>query len=162
MFLIREPSKVDVRHFLSSQSVLPFSYDEVGASLKGALPKGYAVDRYRVKLGEGEEAYERAIEALQEWRQFDLSWVRILPPKAPIEVGMTVGVLARHYGFWSLNPARITYLLEETGAVERFGFGYGTLPGTPSAARSASASSGAVKTTRSTTTSSRSLDRNIL
>ena len=117
MFVLRKPLKDYVRRFLSSQSVLPFSYDEVGASRKGALPKGYAVDRYRVKLGEGEEAYERAIEALQEWRQFDLSWVRILPPKAPIEVGTTVGVLARHYGFWSLNPARITYLLEETGSV---------------------------------------------
>ncbi len=55
--------------------------------------------------------------------------VCILPLKAPLEVGTTVGALARHYGFWSLNPARITYLVEETGAVERFGFGYGTLTG---------------------------------
>ncbi len=129
MFLLREPSKGYVRRFLSSQSVLPYSYDEVGASREGALPKGYAVDRYRVKVGEGEEAYERAIEALREWQQFDLEWVHILPPKAPLEVGTTVGVLARHYGFWSLNPARIAYLVEDTGAVERFGFGYGTLPG---------------------------------
>jgi uncharacterized protein (UPF0548 family) len=38
-------------------------------------------------------------------------------------------VLAWHYGFWSLNTARIAYLIEESGEVERFGFGYGTLPG---------------------------------
>ena len=38
-------------------------------------------------------------------------------------------MLARHYGFWSLNTARIVYLVEESGEVERFGFGYGTLPG---------------------------------
>jgi uncharacterized protein (UPF0548 family) len=87
------------------------------------------VDRYHVKLGEGPEAYERAKEALREWRQFDLGWIRLLPPDAPIEVGTTVGVLARHYGFWSLNTARIIYLVEESGEVERFGFGYGTLPG---------------------------------
>jgi uncharacterized protein (UPF0548 family) len=37
--------------------------------------------------------------------------------------------LAQHYGFWSLNTARIAYLVEESGEVERFGFGYGTLPG---------------------------------
>ena len=55
--------------------------------------------------------------------------VCILPLKAPLEVGTTVGALARHYGFWSLNPTRIAYFVEETGAVERFGFGYGTLPG---------------------------------
>ncbi|HLM78203.1 MAG TPA: DUF1990 family protein [Rubrobacteraceae bacterium] len=63
-----------VRRFLSSQSVLQFSYGEVGASREGVLPKGYAVDRYRVRLGEGEKAYERAIKALRERRPFDLEW----------------------------------------------------------------------------------------
>ena len=118
-----------MRCFISSQENLPFSYENVGASREGAAPRGYAVDRYRVKLGEGPEAYARAVEALREWRQFALGWVRLLPPHASIEIGATVGVLARHYGFWSLNTARIVYLLEETGDVERFGFGYGTLPG---------------------------------
>jgi uncharacterized protein (UPF0548 family) len=129
LFLFRKPSEDDVRRFLSSQSGLPFSYEEVGASRGGAPPKGYVADRYRVKLGEGPEAYERAKEALRVWRQFDLGWVRLLPPDAPIEVGTTVGVLVRHYGFWSLNAARIVYLVEESGEVERYGFGYGTLPG---------------------------------
>jgi uncharacterized protein (UPF0548 family) len=87
------------------------------------------VDRYRVRLGEGPEAYARAVEALRGWRQCDLGWVRLLLPGMPLEAGVTVGVLVWHYGFWSLNPARIVYLVEETGNVERFGFGYGTLPG---------------------------------
>ncbi len=129
MFLLRKPSEAATRRFVSSQENLPFSYESVGASWEGAAPPGYVVDRYRVKLGEGPEAYARAVEALREWRQFDLGWVRLLPPHAPIEVGTTVGVLARHYGFWSLNTARIVYLVEESGDVERFGFGYGTLPG---------------------------------
>ncbi|CAA9411173.1 MAG: hypothetical protein AVDCRST_MAG78-333 [uncultured Rubrobacteraceae bacterium] len=130
MFLLRNPSQAAVRRFISSQENLPFSYENVGASREGAAPSGYVVDRYRVRLGEGPEAYARAVEALRAWRQFDLRWVRLLPPHAPIEVGVTVGVLARHYGFWSLNTARIAYLIEETGQeVERFGFGYGTLPG---------------------------------
>ena len=128
MFLFRKPSDDVVWQFLSSQKDLPFSYEEVGASREDA-PRGYAVDRYGVELGEGPEAYELAKEALRDWRQFDLGWVRLLPPDAPIEVGTTVGVLARHYGFWSLNAARIVYLIEEVGEVERFGFGYGTLPG---------------------------------
>ena len=130
MFLIRNPSQAAVRCFISSQENLPFSYENVGASQEGAAPRGYAVDRYRVKLGEGPEAYAQAVEALRAWRQFDLGWVRLLPPHAPIEIGTTVGVLAQHYGFWSLNTARIAYLIEKTGQeVERFGFGYGTLPG---------------------------------
>lgn len=37
-------------------------------------------------------------------------------------------VLARRYGFLSLNPVRILYSLEESGSFERSGFGYGTLP----------------------------------
>jgi uncharacterized protein (UPF0548 family) len=128
LFSLRKPSDDAVRRFLSSQKDLPFSYKEVGASREGVVPRGYTVDRYRVKLGEGAEAYERAVEALRGWRQFALGWVQLLPPDAPIEVGTTVGVRVRHYGFWSLNPARIVYLVEEMGDVEQFGFGYGTLP----------------------------------
>jgi uncharacterized protein (UPF0548 family) len=93
-----------------------------------ALP-GYAVDRYRLKLGEGPEAYERAVHALRGWRQLDLEWVQLLAPATPVEVATTVLVRARHYGFWSLNPVPIVYLIAETGDVERFGFGYWTLPG---------------------------------
>jgi uncharacterized protein (UPF0548 family) len=129
MFSLRKPSEAAVRRFISSQEDLLFAYEEVGASRDGAAPPGYVVDRYRVKLGEGPEAYARAVEALRGWRQFDLGWVRLLPPETPIEIGATVGVLARHYGFWSLNTARIVYLIEETRDVERFGLGYGTLPG---------------------------------
>jgi uncharacterized protein (UPF0548 family) len=128
MFLFRKPSDDAIRRFLSSQKYLPFSYEELGASREEA-PPGYVVDRYCVKLGEGSETYERAKKALRSWRQFDLGWVRLFPPDAPIEVGTTVGVLARHYGFWSLNTARIVYLVEGSGEVERFGFGYGTLLG---------------------------------
>ena len=129
MFLFEEPSEKAIHRFISSQNDLPFSYEEVGASREGAPPKGYTVDRYHVKLGEGSEVYERAKEALRTWRQFNLGWVQLFPPDAPIEVGTTVGVLVRHYGFWSLNTARVVYLIEESGEVERFGFGYGTLPG---------------------------------
>ena len=128
MFLLKKPSKPEIERFVSSQGDLPFSYAEVGAS-RGEAPRGYVVDRYRVKLGEGEEAYDRAKDALRSWRQFSLGWVSLHPGGASIEVGTTVAVLASHAGLWSLNSARIVYLLEEGGDVERFGFAYGTLPG---------------------------------
>ncbi|HVF00632.1 MAG TPA: DUF1990 domain-containing protein [Rubrobacteraceae bacterium] len=129
MFLIRRPSITVARSFLSSQQNLPFSYKEVGASRVGIVPRGYVVDRYRVRLGEGPQTYALAVEALRGWRQFDVGWVRLCWPDTPLEVGATVGVLARHYRFWSLNSVRIVYVSEELGEVERFGFGYGTLPG---------------------------------
>ncbi len=129
MFLLKKPSGAEIEGFVLRESGLPFSYGEVGATEDGVPPKGYVADRYRVKLGEGEEAYERAKDALRSWRQFGLGWVSAHPDDAPIKVGTTVAVLARHAGFWSLNSARIVYLVEGGGDVERFGFAYGTLPG---------------------------------
>ena len=128
MFLLEKPSKTKIERFVSSQGDLPFSYREVGGT-RGEAPRGYVVDRYRVRLGHGEGDYVRAKEALRFWRQFGLGWVGIHPSDARVEVGTTVAVLARHVGFWSLNSARIIYLVEEGGEVERFGFAYGTLPG---------------------------------
>jgi hypothetical protein len=51
------------------------------------------------------------------------------PARRAYGVGTAVGVRAYHCGSWSLNPARLVYLVEETADVKRFGFGYGTLPG---------------------------------
>jgi uncharacterized protein (UPF0548 family) len=58
---------------------------------------------------------------------FDLPWVRLCWPDAPIGSGAAVAVLVSHLGFWSLNACRIVYLVEEHGEVERYGFAYGTL-----------------------------------
>ncbi len=129
MFSLRRPSEDEIRRHLAAQRYLPFSYREVGATREGAPPKGYAVDRYRARLGNGEEVFERAKEALRGWRQLDLGWAEVVPREAPLEVGTTVAVLARQYGFWSLNAARVVYLVGGSDRVERFGFAYGTLPG---------------------------------
>ena len=104
MFLLGEPSEDRIAEFLCAQRDAPFSYREVGASREGAGKlAGYAVDHSRMRLGEGGETFDRAIAALRAWKMFDVGWVRILPAAAPLEVGTTVAVLARHYGFWSLN-----------------------------------------------------------
>ncbi|HET7478356.1 MAG TPA: DUF1990 domain-containing protein [Rubrobacteraceae bacterium] len=128
MFLFREPPDVAVRRFVAGQRGLPFSYSEVGAT-RGGATAGYVADRYRVRLGEGEETFERAVAALRSWSMFDLGWACLIPDDAPIERGVTVAVLARHLGLWSLNAARIVYVVEDSGSVERRGFAYGTLPG---------------------------------
>ena len=127
VLLLREPSEKFVRDFLRSQRDEPFSYEEVGASRDGA-PPGYTVDHNRVRLGSGEEVFVRAVEALRRWKMFDLGWVRAAAPGPP-EVGEAVGVLARHYGFRSLNACRVVYLVEdEDEGFRRYGFAYGTLP----------------------------------
>ena len=61
---------------------------------------------------------------------FDLGWIDLLWPDAPITAGTTVGVLAHLPGLQILNACRIVYVIDETTpTVSRFGFAYGTLPG---------------------------------
>jgi uncharacterized protein (UPF0548 family) len=127
MFLFRRPSEEVVRQFITSQRALPFSYSQVGAT-ETEPPAGYTVDHNRIRLGEGEDTYRLAASALRSWKQFDLGWVTIVPPQIPLEVGATVAVQAKAFGFWSLNAARVVYMVDEDGRTKRFGFAYGTLP----------------------------------
>lgn len=128
MFSLRQPSEEDVRQFISSQQDLPFSYSQVGAT-QSQPPAGFTVDHNRIRLGDGEETYRRAVSALQIWKQFDLGWVTIVPPGKALEAGTTVAVEAKVFGFWSLNAARIVYVIDERQSQNaRFGFAYGTLP----------------------------------
>jgi len=126
MFLLRDPSAQLVRDFVKSQESASCSYSEIGAT-REQLPEGYTVDHHRIELSSGRESFERAVAALKAWRQFDLGWVRIAPPGVPIEVGATVAIVTKHFGFLSLNAARIVYVIDEEGPPKRFGFAYGTL-----------------------------------
>ena len=124
MFKINEPSERDVAKFIESQRNLNFTYREAGAT-NTTPPAGYTVDHNRLELGFGEDVYRRAIDALKNWKQFDLGWVTIVPRGVPLEVGATVAIKARAFGTWSLSASRVVYLIEEP---RRFGFAYGTLP----------------------------------
>jgi uncharacterized protein (UPF0548 family) len=128
MLLLRMPRDSEVRKFLSEQQNLPFSYSTSGMT-RGPAPGGFNVDHNRVRLGEGADTFTRAKHALQEWRIFDLGWVKLFWPDSPIEVGTVVAVVVRHLGFWSLNACRIVYVIDEDGPVRKYGFAYGTLPG---------------------------------
>jgi len=124
MFRITEPSDEDVARFVASQRELPFTYSEVGAT-NATPPADYNVDHNRIQLGTGEETYRRAVDALKNWRHFELGWVTIVPRGVPIETGAIVAVKARAFGTWSLNASRVVYTIDEP---RRFGFAYGTLP----------------------------------
>lgn len=127
MILLHDPTTQEVEAFLEAQAGSRFSYPEVGATRKGAPPY-YKIDHNRVRLGTGEEAFKVAIAAMRQWKMFDLGWVRIAWPGAPIQEGTTVAVVARTAGFWTLNGARIVYTLDEVNPTgRRFGFAYGTL-----------------------------------
>jgi uncharacterized protein (UPF0548 family) len=127
MFLLTKPSDEQIRNIIAAQQGMPFSYPDVGAT-SGSPPAGYKVDHNRVRLGAGSDVFGRAVEAVKRWEMFNLGWIKLCWPQAPIETGSTVAVLASLYGLWSLNTCRIVYVVDQEGPVRRHGFAYGTLP----------------------------------
>lgn len=127
MFLLRRPTEEQIHQFLFAEQQKPFSYPDSGTKGPGT-PRGYTVDHNRIRLGTGQEAFKRGVEALKRWEMFNFDWLQLCWPEAPIETGTTVGVLAHLPGFWSLNACRIVFVIDEEGEVRRYGFAYGTLP----------------------------------
>jgi uncharacterized protein (UPF0548 family) len=127
MFFLTEPSSHTVEEFIAAQRDQPYSYTAVGAT-NGTPPSGYVVDHNHTQLGTGGKVYKTAIEALNEWKEFDLGWVAIVTDGVAVKKDATVAVKARAFGTWSLSAARVVYVVNESGTAERFGFAYGTLP----------------------------------
>jgi uncharacterized protein (UPF0548 family) len=82
-----------------------------------------------VRLGSGAAVFERARQALRDWRCLRLGWVQPCWPEAPLVEGALVGTLARVFGLWTVNVCRIVQVIDEEGPVVRYGVAYGTLPG---------------------------------
>jgi uncharacterized protein (UPF0548 family) len=122
LFLFTRPSDNLIQRSLASQPD-GFSYADIGAT-NAIVPRGYTIDRNRVQLGSGGDAFRQAVSAVRNWQMFNLGWVELHPSQAPIAIGSTVAVLVTHFGFWSLNFARVVYVLDDE---RRFGFAYGTL-----------------------------------
>lgn len=128
MLSLRKPSAEAMRHFLTEQAALEFSYSAVGATAK-TPPAGYVVDRTRIRLGAGEAVFHSARAALRRWEQLRLGWVDVSSPDTPIKTGEVLAVVGRAIGLWWLNSARIVYVVDESEPINKFGFAYGTLPG---------------------------------
>lgn len=125
MFLLCRPTDAAIGAFLQAQARLDFTYSECGATAT-TPPAGYVVDHTRVQLGSGDETFRSAQAGLRHWRHFDLGWLRAIPEDTPIRKNAVVAVVACTLGVWSINAARIVYVIDEP---RRFGFAYGTLPG---------------------------------
>ena len=129
MFYLKKPARGTIQQYLTSRRDDCFSYPAVGVTRDKNAPERYVVDHNRVRLGSGRVVFEQAKAALRRWEMFNLGWIQLCWPETPVEVGSTVGVLARLGGLWSLNLCRIVYVIDEADStVETFGFAYGTLP----------------------------------
>jgi len=104
------------------------TYREVGATRDSELPSGYRHDRHSVALGSQSGAFDLGREAIRQWRAHRSAGAELVPQVPPLEPGTVLAVSMRTGPIWVTAPCRIVYVTDES---DRFGFGYGTLPGHP-------------------------------
>jgi len=110
----------------------PSTFAFVGSTEGDDLPGGFNRDRYRQRLGQGRETFERACNGIRDWRMFPAPWTEIAPVDESLTSGLVVTVTVRVLFVWFLATCRVAYLIEEEDAERaRFGFAYATLPGHP-------------------------------
>lgn len=118
MFSLRKPSPERLRGLLESWGDEPLSYTP-------PLNDGFIADVHELRLGNGEEVYRVACDALDAWHMFP-EWAEVarLQPHGQ-EPGQIVAMVTRICGLWWINPCRI---LRRCDSGATHGFVYGTLP----------------------------------
>ncbi|WP_306318692.1 MULTISPECIES: DUF1990 family protein [unclassified Streptomyces] len=103
---------------------MSLTYEEVGATLAdGELPPGYAHMDRRVRLGSGQECFERAGAAVLAWGAQRGVGMRVTPGDDVRE-----GADAVLWLLFLRIPCRVVRVVRDE---TRIGFAYGTLPGHP-------------------------------
>lgn len=120
---------------------LRFSYDVVGSTRYDETPPGYHRLEYKARIGEGDEVFRRAGEALLNWRMHRTAGLPMKSTDSPVVIGanslgrlgagMLIGRLRTVSPLGMLGlpvPCRVVWIVDEP---ERIGFAYGTLQGHP-------------------------------
>lgn len=127
MFSLHRPTETEIQEQLRRARSLSISYGldlrTEGGREQVICPRGFTRDYHRSQIGHGKAVFAAAKEAFRQWQQFDLGWVRVANPQAPVEQGEVVVMEAHALWLWSINISRILYVIDEP---DRFGFGYGT------------------------------------
>jgi uncharacterized protein (UPF0548 family) len=115
----------DLERLRDEYATASLTYVEVGAT-RNDPPRGYNSLLRRDRIGEGRLGFERASDALLNWRMHEGAGLTVAAD-GPARVGGTVVLcLGRPVGL--VIPCRVVYVVEEE---RRRGFAYGTLPGHP-------------------------------
>jgi uncharacterized protein (UPF0548 family) len=113
---------------LSALAAAQLTYDEVGATRSGSLPGGYAHAEHEAVVGRGQEAFDRAVAAVFDWRAQRAAGLRVRATGPASRPGTVVVLTAGVARFGYDIPCRVVWA-QTTGPMR--GFGYGTLPGHP-------------------------------
>jgi uncharacterized protein (UPF0548 family) len=128
MRFVRPSDSATMKRLLEDLEGAEPTYSDIGATLAGRSPEGFHHDRYEAVLGDGAEAFQRAVTGLKAWEAHRLPGMRVFPDDLEIRRGMTVVVtLGTPYASLAA-PCRIVGVID---GQTRWGFAYGTLPGHP-------------------------------
>ncbi len=128
MFYLSRPGAETIAAFIAEQQDHGLTYEHVGCTALERPPTGWNVDHNRILLGNGDDVFVAAVNAIDRWEMFDLGWVSLYPENAASTEDTVVAALIRHLGFWSLNASRVVYRIEDRSR-QRHYFAYGTLEG---------------------------------
>ncbi|TDO66598.1 uncharacterized protein (UPF0548 family) [Kribbella sp. VKM Ac-2571] len=119
---------------------LRFTYDEVGCTQYDETPEGFHRLEYRQRIGDGDEVFQRAADALLTWRMHRAAGIPVTATATPPQVGtdslgrLGPGMLIRRLRTQTQLglpvPCRVVRVVNEP---DRIGFAYGTLAGHPEA-----------------------------
>jgi uncharacterized protein (UPF0548 family) len=113
---------------LTALAAARLTYDEIGATRSGPLPPGYAHADHSAVVGQGAQAFERAVAAVFDWRAQRAAGLRVRASGPAGEPGTVVVLTAGLPRLGYDIPCRVVW--SQRSGPER-GFGYGTLPGHP-------------------------------
>lgn len=96
--------------------------------------RGFSVNRSRVLVGSGADAFVRAKSALLSWKHLALGWAEV-DPDTPVKAGARFCICYKEVIPWVMFPLEIAYVTDDNSGGGRakgggvFAFGSGTLQG---------------------------------
>jgi len=115
------------RRLMTRLADVDLSYPEVGMT-EGGAPTTYHQGRYRMRIGRGDDVFDRAVSGLRAWVPQRALGFRIESPGADQRAGSTVALLFPLGLAYVVVPCRVVRRIDDG---HRQGYAYGTLAGHP-------------------------------
>jgi uncharacterized protein (UPF0548 family) len=124
MLRLRRPHEDWLKDLARRERDRPFTYEGVGDTRTGVAPVGYRRDHWSVDVGQGDEAFERAVAGLQQWLPQRGSGLAVGAPPT-VEPGAVTAIAAPTPVGWVVATCRVVYV---DAGPERYAWAYGSLP----------------------------------
>ena len=121
---VTRPTISQLRALAEASAAHELTYSPVGITAGGTAPPGYRHGHWSRRLGNGRPVFERASDALRDWRMQSRSGLVVAHPGQPA-IGAVVAMAAPLPVGYIDVVCRVVSVDDQD---DRFGFTYGTLP----------------------------------